>query len=168
DLMVRAMRTIVEMVPSSRLILLGAGPRRTAVEAEIERVGLRAHVKFLGTQPFEKMPKLYDEAAVCVISSSTEGMPRTLMEATASGVPVVASRLPQLSPFSGRGVLLFEPGSVPGLVDCVTRVLSDADIASKLSAEAMTLAEKEFDWGKSVSMTTELFGKLAGDPRRAG
>src|SRR5207249_9392682 len=112
--------------------------------SESARMGLEKHVEMPGNRPFEAMPSTYSEAAVCVISSATEGMPRTLMEATASGVPVIATGLPQLLPFSGRGVLLFEPGSVKGLVNCVTRILRDPKLASRLSLEARKLAEDEF------------------------
>ena len=160
DLLLRSMRIVVDTVPSSRLYLLGDGPMLSGVKLDIERLGLGGHVNIMGEQPFERMPSIYNEAAVCVIPSSTEGMPRTLMEAAAMGVPIVATRLPQLGEFLGRGVVLFQPGSVTDLARQLTRILTDSSYAVRLGSEARKLAEQEFDLERTVSMTTECCEQL--------
>src|SRR6266849_3388512 len=56
DLILRAMKQVNEVVPSSRLVLLGTGPDLPAIEAEINRLGLDGLVELPGNLPFEDMP----------------------------------------------------------------------------------------------------------------
>ena len=168
NLLLAAMKRVVQVVPMARLLLLGTGPELASVREEVERLRLCGHVDLGRDRPFEDMPRVYEQSAVCVVPSITEGMPRTLMEAAASGTPVVATQLPQLLRFAGKGVVLFEPGSVNQLADSLTKILTDADFAEQLSVEARILAEKEFSWDRTVAMTSQLCERFASPSKPEG
>jgi len=152
--LLKSVRKIADRIPEVRLVIVGDGPWAGELWKTIRALGIQRHVSVLGSVPFESMPSIYNSAAVCVVSSSTEGMPRTLMEAAACGVPVVATRLPQLEEFEGRGVLLFEPASADDLSECILRILLGQQMAEDLSRRARELAIEEFDWNRTVSDTT--------------
>lgn len=109
------------------------------------------------------MTPVYDQSALCVVSSKTEGMPRTRIEAAASGVPVVASRIPQINEFDRQGVLLFEPDSVSDLARCIISMLENQKLALAMSRRARQLAESTFDWEHTLLETSKTHYELIVD-----
>ena len=73
------------------LLLVGDGPLRTAVQADVERRGLSDHVTFAGAQLSAQLPDWYRAADLCVLSSWSEGLPNVLREAVACGRPFVST-----------------------------------------------------------------------------
>ncbi len=87
----RAMQLVTKCVPQARLILVGDGPERAAIESRIEELGISPAVMLLGTR--HDVPRLWQAADIAVLSSVSEGVPLTLLEAMAAGIPVVATRV---------------------------------------------------------------------------
>ena len=102
------------------------------------------------------------------LESQLRAMTTPLDRSAAQEVSAAMPSLPQLSSFSNKGVLLFKSGSASELASCITRVLTDIDYAIELSTEARKLAEKEFDWSRTVSMTSQLCERLASQAQVAG
>lgn len=77
----------------ARLVVIGAGPLRRALEAQARTRGLAARIRFVGTQSHARMP-LWMAAADCLcLCSRSEGMPNVVLEALACGTPVVATNV---------------------------------------------------------------------------
>ena len=85
------------------LLIAGDGPEENKLRSLVERLGLRARVKFLGAIPHEKLCAYYNAADVTMLASSREGMPNVVLESLACGTPVVAA------PFDGVTELLSSP-----------------------------------------------------------
>ena len=98
------------------------------------RLGLTGRIHFAGYQPH---PEHYLSAMdLFVLTSRTEGMPLSVLEAWAAGLPVIASRvggIPKLIDDDRTG-LLFSPGDVDGLVKCFVRLLDNPEVAKALGA----------------------------------
>jgi len=73
------------------LNIAGDGPLRAELESEAKALELGSRVCFLGWVPREKLPELYREADIFVLPSFDEGMPNVILEAMASGLPIVAT-----------------------------------------------------------------------------
>ncbi len=73
------------------LLLVGDGPLRASIQADVERRGLSSHVTFAGEQPSAQLPDWYRAADICVLSSRSEGLPNVLREAVACGRPFVST-----------------------------------------------------------------------------
>ncbi|HPP53840.1 MAG TPA: glycosyltransferase, partial [Thermoguttaceae bacterium] len=84
----RTMGRLVRQVPTAKLLLVGDGPKREVIETEIQAQHVEAAVRLLGTR--EDVPELLWAADVCLLSSLSEGIPVTLIEAMAAQLPVVA------------------------------------------------------------------------------
>lgn len=130
--------------PLLRLVLVGDGPERTALEDRAADMGLGDRVSFLGARPRLQL-KHYLAAATCfVFASQTETQGLVLLEAQASGLPVVAVRASGASEAvaPGESGLLLEPGETEAFVAAVLSVTSDPDLRRRLSAGARAQAER--------------------------
>lgn len=150
DIFVRTAALVLEDFPTTRFILAGEGPERVPLEALIEELGIQEHVTLLGRQ--DDMPSLYGSMSIMVLSSRTEGLPMALLEAMASGLPVVATRVgevPNVVQDRDTG-LLVEPNDAAGLASGIMELLRNpvrrlamgsnatARVAIGFSAENMT------------------------------
>ena len=139
------------------LELVGSGPLRAELEDRVQRLGLSQRVRFAGSVPEDVVRSLLERADLLVLPSvvardgQMEGLPVVLMEALASGVPVVATRLsgvPELVEDERTG-LLAAPGDAADLRDALERVVSgrfEPDLA-----EGRALVERSFDVAQSVA-----------------
>ena len=85
-------RACALLAPGSfEALIVGDGPDRAAIEAEIGRLGLEGSVRLAGERA--DVPELLADSDVFVLSSRSEGLPVSVLEAMAAGLPVVASRV---------------------------------------------------------------------------
>ncbi len=120
----------------ARLALLGDGPERPRIEAEVRARGLGGDVEFLGEQ-LDVVATLR-RAHVFLLPSETESFGLAALEALACGVPVVASRaggLPEVIREGEEGFLL-PVGDVDAMAAAVGRILDDAALHRRMSAAA--------------------------------
>jgi glycosyltransferase involved in cell wall biosynthesis len=87
--LIAAMRTVCAAEPDGRLLIAGDGALRRALEHEIETTGLSQNISMLGLR--RDVPALMQAADGFVMSSAWEGLPMVLLEAAASGLPIVAT-----------------------------------------------------------------------------
>ena len=73
------------------LLIVGEGPRRSALENQIRRLDVAANVRFIGTVPHDELSAWYSAADVFCLASLREGCPNVVLEAMACGLPVVAT-----------------------------------------------------------------------------
>ena len=81
-------------LPKFSLLIVGDGPERAPLEAQIARLGLGGRVRLLGARAHEELPRFYGAADASVLASSREGWANVLLESMACGTPVVASNIP--------------------------------------------------------------------------
>jgi len=146
------------------LDLVGRGALRAELEALARDLGLGDRVRFHGALPEPDVAALLDRADVFVLASVVErsgfmeGIPVALVEALATGVPVVATRLsgvPELVRDGDTG-LLAEPGDAASLRAALERAIGDPDAARRRAAAGRALVEREFDAAASAARIAEL------------
>jgi len=109
---------------SFRLYIVGGGPEESELKDEVRRLGLGGIVRFVGSRPHDEIPNWVGAADVLCLPSRSEGCPNVVMEATASGVPVAASKvggLPEI--VDHRNGVLVEPESPTALADGIWQAL---------------------------------------------
>jgi glycosyltransferase involved in cell wall biosynthesis len=125
----------------------------------LRRLAQGRSVRFLGAVPDDRLPALYRQSAVVAVPSVDrtcygrhivipELLGLVVLEAMASGTPVVCSRIGGLPEIVEDGVtgLLVEPGDVAALRDALDRVLRDPALAARLSRNARERALERFTW----------------------
>lgn len=132
DLLVEAFAVLAKERPDLRLLLVGDGPERAALEEQVGRLGVADRVIFAGYQANpEEFLAVMD---VFALTSRLEGLPLVMLEAWASGLPVVSSAVGGIPAVveAGKTGLLFPSGDCEALVDCLRKVLQDQSLAAAL------------------------------------
>jgi glycosyltransferase involved in cell wall biosynthesis len=167
-ILLSAIATLKDSWPELIVDLAGDGPDRGVIEAEIQRLGIAEHVRILGYQSSEQVRELLRHADVFVLPSFAEGVPVVLMEAMASGVPVIATRIAGIPELVEDGVsgLLTAPGDSAALVAAIDRLLSDGALRERLARAGRAVIEGEFDTKSEAAwlhriMTQALKGEIA-------
>jgi glycosyltransferase involved in cell wall biosynthesis len=140
--LVRALRLLR---PGFEALIVGDGPDRPTLESEIRRLHLEDRVRLTGER--HDVPDLLAAADVFVLSSESEGLPVSVLEAMATGLPVVASRvggLPELI-VDGETGLLVEPRDPDALAAALERLVADRALRRELGAAGRAYAEAHFD-----------------------
>jgi glycosyltransferase involved in cell wall biosynthesis len=136
-----------------RCAIVGEGPLRKELEAQIADLGLQGVVTMMGAMPHARLVPLYQEAAVFALAPQVtddgdrDGIPNVLAEAMAAGVPVVSaamSGIPELVE-DGRTGLLVEPEDPSALADAMERLLRDPILRKTLAAAARCKIEGSFE-----------------------
>jgi len=139
---------------SFRARLLGDGPDRGAVEA------IGAPLELAGEQ--KDVPAQLAQADVFVLSSRSEGLPMSILEAMAAGLPVVASAVggvPELV-VDGETGLLVPPGDERALAAALARIVGDASLRTRLGAAGRARAEERFALELFRARHIELYARL--------
>lgn len=133
--------------PDATLTLIGDGPEREALRRTAERMGLGPAVSFAGYRSQDEVAAALAEADVFVLPSFAEGVPVVLMEAMASCVPVVATRVGGVAELVEDGVsgFLAPPGDVGTLADRIARLLDDPALRVRMGEAGRAMVTAAFD-----------------------
>jgi glycosyltransferase involved in cell wall biosynthesis len=153
-------RALSSLEPDSfEAVIVGDGPDRPRLEEEIEALGLEGRVRLAGER--RDVPQLLAAADVFVLPSTSEGLPVSVLEAMAAGVPVVASRVggvpEQVS--DGETGLLVEPGDLDELATALARLIAEPSLRRRLGAAGRARAEQAFDLDPFRRAHVELYSR---------
>jgi glycosyltransferase involved in cell wall biosynthesis len=163
---VRAMSLLVRRDGRApgRLAIVGDGPLRQQVEAEIRSLGLEADVRWF---PFEDGPYRYLRAIdLLVLPSLWESLPLAPLEAMSCGVPVLGTRvggMPEIVRAGETGELV-SAGVVDALAAQIDRLLGEPRLLARMGAAAREEAGRRFGLEPMVDRMAELYAKLIGVP----
>lgn len=153
---------------AARLVVIGDGPLRSALEKQGSGLGLASEVQFLGALPPDAVREWLQRAWLVAAPSRTaadgdaEGLPTVLVEAAACGVPAVAtehSGIPEIVA-AGRTGLLVAEGDVEGLAVGLTGILSSAEVRHRLGQAARALACEKFDLARQTAELEAHYDRL--------
>lgn len=132
---------VVTEIPEARFLLAGEGPEEPRLRAQAASLGIADRVLFAGYIPDTRI--VYSAADILLMPSRFEGLPMTLLESMAMGLPIIASNLDGIAEvitdtYEG---LLAEPGNAATFTSQVIRLLRDPDFAAQLAINARTKIE---------------------------
>jgi len=147
---------------SQRLLIVGEDARwKSLLLEECSRLGIQGSTTFVPYVAQELLPKVYAGADLLVMPSTIEGFGLPVLEAMASGTPVVCSRAASLPEVAGDAALYFDPTSVEELAEKIEKLLSSRDLQESLRAKGLERA-KQFTWEESTRKHVELYQRLLG------
>ncbi|MEO5361188.1 MAG: glycosyltransferase family 4 protein [Nitrospirota bacterium] len=136
EVTLRAVPKIIEAFPNATVLLVGDGPKLKGLQGMARSLGVDNHVVFTGY--VAEVAQIYAFSDVAVLSSHSEGIPQSVMQAMAAGVPVVATRVggvPEVVMHEQTG-LLVNPSDHDALADGVIRLLRDKPLSALMRERA--------------------------------
>jgi glycosyltransferase involved in cell wall biosynthesis len=148
------LRALAELDPASfRAQIVGDGPDRARLE---ERA--RGPVELLGER--DDVPQLLAGSDIFVLSSASEGLPMSLLEAMAAGLPVVASAVGGVPELVGDAGLLVPPRDHQALAEAIARLIADPALRRELGAAGRRRVETEFSLEEFRAAHVALYERL--------
>lgn len=157
-------RAAALLPPSVHVALVGDGPDREALESLVASLSLTDRVHFLGERPAR--PSFHHRFDISTLTSVSEGLPNSVLEAMAAGKPVVASSVggvPDLVTHGQTG-LLFQPGDVPALAGHLNFLLASKAERERLGHNACLHVAAEYSADAVLSSLCHLYRDLARPP----
>jgi glycosyltransferase involved in cell wall biosynthesis len=132
-----------------RMTLAGDGPDRHLLEDQATRLGLQDRVDFLGDTPITEVRQLLSSHDVFVLSSRTEGLPLSLLEAMATQLPCVATDVGSIQEVlvHEESGLLVQPEDAAGLSEALRRMIQDAPLRERCAARASAIVRSQCNEG---------------------
>ena len=162
--LLRAARDLCVAFPALKVVIVGDGPDRKAIEDMIQRFGLQSNVILAGQH--SDMPGIYAAMDVFVLPSLNEGLPMTILEAMAASKPVIATRVGAIPSVirDGETGLLVDPGDTYGLRNAVARLLSAPDLCHRIGAAGHAWVSRHYTSEIMALKYRQMYDEVLGIP----
>lgn len=158
--LLKALSALYEQNLPFRAILAGNGDKEK-YQALAEQDGVISVVTFPGWVDMAGARKLMTEADIFVLPSHNEGLPLAILEAMASGLPVVATPVGSVAVAVNTGLngILVPPGDVTELTSALATLLSQPDTAARMGEESAKIYDKEFSVSAMTNKIEAVFSR---------
>ncbi len=163
-ILISAVAKLVQEGRPVRLRLVGDGPDRASLEADVKSRGLSENVLFEGAVNQDRIRELYAQAHVFALASFAEGIPVVLMEAMAMEIPCVTTcitGIPELIRNEVDG-LLVSPSDEQALADALARLMDEPELAQRLGRDGRVRVEEKYDLQRNTMHLGEIFSRRLG------
>lgn len=159
DVLIRACSLLAEWGLEFECEIIGKGDHQSKLQKLIDTYGLQTRVRLVGPKPQEEVRKAYQHAAIfalpCIIGQdgNRDGLPTVLLEAMATGLPVVSTALtgiPEIIDDDENG-LVVPPGDAEALAKALASLLENPTLRERMGMAGRRKVEQCFDVRKSVS-----------------
>jgi glycosyltransferase involved in cell wall biosynthesis len=156
---VAAARALKAAGSNARFVLVGGtDPNPSSVpEAQLRQWSEEGVVEWWGKR--DNMPAVWRQADVACLPSYAEGLPKTLLEAAATGLPLVATDIPGCREVAREGLtgMLVAKGDAISLADALRRLIESPELRRTLGANARAIAEREFTIQSVIEQTLDVY-----------
>jgi glycosyltransferase involved in cell wall biosynthesis len=166
-ILLEAMAKVRSRHPDAQLTIVGSGSCRAELEAQAHGLGLTQISSFVGNKTQAEVADLLATADLLVLPSFAEGLPVVLMEAMASGKPVIATRVAGVQELLEESVSGFAvpPGDAASLAQRIDQVLTNEVLSKKMGEAGRQIVEREFNIDSEALLLAKMFAKGATEIR---
>ena len=160
--LLEALTLIVRERPTVHLTVVGGGDGQREYEQMARALGVADHVTFLGWKPNNELQTRFHEASVFVLPSLNDSFPMVILEAMASGLPVVsttAGGIPGMID-EGRTGYMVAPGDGRALAERIEYLLAHPDEAWTMGAQGRLKVEHHLTWSRQTRKTDEILSSV--------
>ena len=151
--LLNAFSAILDTHPEYSLKLIGGGPMYDELIKLATEMTIEDSVYFDSNISVDKLVRLYNESQVFILPSSSEGLPRTVLEAMACKTPVVVTDLEQLRPVVNGAGIMVEPRSPAQLAREISSLLEDDNLRRELGKTGRRRVNSSYTWEQTVNKT---------------
>ena len=142
-----------------RFTIAGGGQLEQQLRESVSGRDLRDIVKITGRVDPENMPQLYRDNDICISASAQEGMSNAMLEAMASGLPIVTTRCEGVEELITDNGVIVEHASAEEIAGAIRSLVGNRQTRKEMAVAARNRAE-QFSWSSTASQYLELYGKL--------
>ena len=151
---------IHEKNPDCKLLMVGDGPQLGEMKNKIRELNLEDNITIKTFIPNSQMNQIYQKSSVFILTSLEEGVPRSILEAMASGLPVVCTALPQIGGVVKNGGIIIPPKDPQKFADSVLKILSNPELAENMGINGRKNVVDNFSWQETVIKTLGVYQSL--------
>lgn len=161
---VKAFVNCLSQCPNAEMWIVGEGAFLLQLKEIIKKLRIEQRIKFLGLQPPEMMPTIYN-AADCFLMPTLrlEGLSYTVIEALTCGLPTIATRLGGNPEVIGESGILVKPSNIDELTNAMISIYQNAQLREHYRITARARAEKLFSEKVGIDAVLKLIEKLIND-----
>ncbi|HEX8439972.1 glycosyltransferase family 4 protein [Archangium sp.] len=162
--LLEAVRMLVRGGRELKLVVSGIGPDLEAVRGRVAELGLGDRVELTGHASYENAPAVYRRGDIFVSPTYSEGFSNTLLEAMATGLPIVSTRAVGVVDCleDGRDALLVPPQEAHALAEAIARMLDDPELRRRLARTALAEVRELYSWQAVGRRIQQVYGQLTG------
>lgn len=166
DCVIKAFKRVHDCFPESSLGIVGDGSQRAVLEKLVAELNLTDHVTFYGRIEHSKIQNYYDQYDVFVNASNADNLPGVILEAFASGLPVVSTRAGGISYMVRDGItgLLADIADYEALAENVIKLVKEPELASMLAMNARIECQK-YSWDNVKKVLIPLLERYMTDAK---
>jgi len=159
EFLIKAMPEILKENNNVKLIIAGDGPKKNNLEKLAKSLGVLENVALLGYVEHKKLPNLYRNADIFILPSLYEGMSNTILEAMASGLPIITTDTGGTKELiKGNGIIIKKRSNTE-IADAVNKIIKDKLLKDTYSKKSRELA-LNLNWHNLAKQYYELYKKV--------
>ncbi len=159
EMLIDAVEILHRTACKLHLTVVGGGQMERQLKKIVAERELGDVIKIAGRIDSEKMPEVYRRNDIFISASMQEGMSNAMLEAMASGLPIVTTRCEGLTELIDGNGLIVEQDNIEEIAKAVKRLADDPELYQQMSTAARKQAEK-FDWANMASSYIEQYRKI--------
>jgi glycosyltransferase involved in cell wall biosynthesis len=162
DVLLRAVRLMVDEGTDVRVVLAGDGPCRSELERLAGELRLDEQVEFAGEVAHDDVPAMLERFDIFAIPSTWEGFGVAALEASAMGLPVVGSRIHGLPDVvvEGETGLLVAPSDARALATALRTLVDDREMRARMGAAGRAFVAREYRWQDNARLMETLYEEM--------
>ena len=164
DYVIRVAKVLNDKGHQFEMVIVGDGPERQGLTSLAAALNINHLIRWMGRVEFEDLPPLFRSSDVFIFSRLNSATPRVVLQAMASGTPVVAFGYEGLADYvkDGETALLARPGDVEDLAHRTELLLLDPDLRKGVSERASAFVSANLSWDRiATRIRREVYGHLA-------
>jgi len=159
DFLIRTAKELSKMEGNFEFLIVGDGPERELLEKLVLELGLENKIKFKGRVPHDKLNRYYNKASIYLMASLSEGMSNSCLEAMASGLPIITTKMPGTDELiKGNGIIV--PRDEKIMANAIFKLYSNKHKLRVMSAKSRKLAEK-MRWKGVANLYLKIYQKAS-------
>lgn len=160
--LIKAIELVVSKYKDAKFVLVGDGPVLLSIRKMVNKSRLNRNVKFTGFLDSKSISNILSKATAFVFPSLKEGMPKAVLEAMASGLPIIASNIPGVNEvvkdkYNG---LLVPPRNHHALAETIINIINDKGLVVKLGINARKTVETNHSWDLIINMLESIYEEV--------
>jgi len=159
--LIEAMDIVRKTNTSIRLVLCGSGPEEGKIKNLVKNLNLEDRVFFMGTVPKDTIPEILKSADIFVLPSLSEGFPNVLLEAMASGLPIISTNVDGVNEIVKSGIngYIIPSGSSESIANAIIELCSEPGILKKIG-ENNIISAKRYRWDQIMDELEKIYHKV--------